>query len=73
MLTGICLVWNSKKDSAFFFVLQFEGAQTELSDLKEKLENSQQEKHSLLDQLEECKASLSDIQEKGSKVSADTA
>lgn len=50
--------------------MQYEEAKTELSDLKEKYEKTEQEKQSLTDELEECKANMKDLQEKGTKVSA---
>lgn len=49
---------------------QFEEAKTELSDLKEKYEKTEQEKQSLADELEECKANVEELKEKGTKVSA---
>lgn len=51
--------------------MQYEEAQMELSDLKEKCMKTEQEKQSLTDHLEECKANMKELQEKGSKVSAD--
>lgn len=50
--------------------MQYEEAKTELSELKEKYEKAEQEKQSLTDELEECKANMKDLQEKGTKVSA---
>lgn len=50
--------------------MQCEEAKLELSDLKEKYEKTEQEKQSLADELEECKANLKELQEKGTKVSA---
>lgn len=41
----------------------------ELSDLKEKYEKTEQEKQSLTDELEGCKANMKELQEKGTKVS----
>lgn len=49
--------------------MQCEEAKTELSDLKEKYEKTEQEKQSLTDELEECKANMRELQEKGTKVS----
>lgn len=49
--------------------MQYEEAQIELSDLKERYEKTAQEKQMLTDQLEEFKASMKDLEEKGSKVS----
>lgn len=49
--------------------MQYDDAKTELSDLKEKFEKTEQEKQSLTDELEECKANMKEIQEKGTKVS----
>lgn len=43
----------------------------ELSDLKERYEKTEQEKQTLTDQLEEFKAGMKDLQEKGSNVSTD--
>lgn len=43
----------------------------ELSDLKERYEKTEQEKQTLTDQLEEFKAGMEDLQEKGSNVSTD--
>lgn len=51
--------------------MQCEEAKTELSDLKEKYEKTEQEKQSLTDELEECKANMRELQEKGTKVSAE--
>lgn len=50
--------------------IQYEEAKTDLLDLKEKYEKTEQEKQSLADELEECKSNMKDIQEKGTKVSA---
>lgn len=50
--------------------MQCEEAKLELSDLKEKYEKTEQEKQSLADELEESKANLRELQEKGTKVSA---
>lgn len=50
------------------FFLQCEDAKTELSDLKERYEKTEQEKQSLTDELGECKANMKDLQEKGTKV-----
>lgn len=51
--------------------MQYEEARTELSDLKEKYENVEQEKQLVTDELEACKANMKELQEKGSKVSTD--
>lgn len=48
--------------------MQFMEAQTELSGLKEKCKKCEHEKQLLSDQLEEYKANMEDLQEKGSKV-----
>lgn len=50
--------------------IQYEEAKTELSDLKEKYEKTEQEKQSLTEELEDCKANMKELQEKGTKVSA---
>lgn len=42
----------------------------ELSDLKEKYEKTEQEKQSLIEELQECKGNMKELQEKGTKVSA---
>ena len=44
-----------------------------MSDLKEKYEKTEQEKQLLTVELEECKANMKDIEEKGTKVSTDPA
>lgn len=49
--------------------MQYEEAKNELSDLKEKYEKTEQEKQSVTDELEECKANMKILQEKGMKVS----
>lgn len=49
--------------------LQNEEAKMELSDLKQKYEKTEQEKQSVADELEECKANMKELQEKGTKVS----
>lgn len=49
--------------------MQYEEAKMELSDLKEKYEKTEQEKQSLADELEGCKANMKELQEKGTKVS----
>lgn len=43
----------------------------ELSGLKERYEKTEQEKQVLTDQLEEFKANMKDLEERGSKVSTD--
>lgn len=50
--------------------LQYDEAKTELSDLKEKYEKTEQEKQSLTEELEDCKATMKELQEKGTMVSA---
>lgn len=50
--------------------MQFEEAKSELADLKEKYEKTEQEKQSLVDELEQCKANMKELQEKETKVSA---
>lgn len=50
--------------------MQCEEAKTELSDLKEKYDKTEQEKQAVTDELQECKASMKELQEKGTKVSA---
>lgn len=52
-----------------FGFLQYEEAMTELSDLKEKYEKTEQEKQSITDEFEECKANMKELQDKGTKVS----
>lgn len=42
----------------------------ELTDLKEKYEKTEQEKQSLTEELEDCKANLKELQEKGTKVNS---
>lgn len=49
--------------------LQYEDAKTELSDLKDKYEKAEQEKQSLADELEDCRANMKESLEKGTKVS----
>lgn len=56
------------KENLSFCFLQYDEAQTELLDLKEKCQKAEQEKQLLSDQLEEYKANMEDLQEKGSKV-----
>lgn len=50
--------------------MQYEEAKTELSDLKDKYEKTEQEKQLLTDEFEECKANMKELQEKETKVSA---
>lgn len=71
------LQYSIMVQNVFFFQLnviicfmQFEEAKSELSDLKEKYEKTEQEKQLLADELDECKANLKELQEKGTKVSA---
>lgn len=49
--------------------MQNEDAKAELSDLKEKYEKAEQEKQALSEELEDCKANMRDLAEKGTKVS----
>ncbi|MEQ2310588.1 hypothetical protein AMECASPLE_010604 [Ameca splendens] len=63
MLTGLLTI----NDTSFVHSQQYEEAQMELSDLKERSEKTEQEKQGLEDQLEEFKANMKDLQEKGSK------
>lgn len=49
---------------------QYEETKTELSDLKEKYEQAEQEKRSLTEELDDCKANMKEYEEKGTKVSA---
>lgn len=60
---------KKKKTNSMCF-LQYDEAKTELSDLKEKYEKTEQEKQSLTEELEDCKANMKELQEKGTKVSA---
>ncbi|XP_068184930.1 sarcolemma associated protein b isoform X2 [Antennarius striatus] len=46
---------------------EYEEAKTELSDLKERYEMAEQEKQSLTAELEDCKANVKELQEKGTK------
>lgn len=50
---------------------QYEETKTELSDLKEKYEQAEQEKRTLVEELDDCKANMKDLEEKGTKVRAD--
>lgn len=49
---------------------QYEEAKSELSDLQERYEKTEQEKESITDELHECKAVVDDLQAKGTKVRA---
>lgn len=49
---------------------QYEETKTELSDLKEKYERAEQEKRALAEELDDCKANMKDMEEKGTKVRA---
>lgn len=53
-----------------FHSVQNEDTKAELSDLKEKYEKAEQEKLTLTEELEDCKANMKDLAEKGTKVSA---
>ncbi|KAF0036150.1 hypothetical protein F2P81_011462 [Scophthalmus maximus] len=63
--------WQSQVDEAdsrsSALQRECEDAKTELSDLKERYEKTEQEKQSLTDELGECKANMKDLQEKGTK------
>lgn len=50
---------------------QYEETKTELSDLKEKYEQAEQEKRTLAEELDDCKANMKDLEEKGTKVRAE--
>lgn len=50
--------------------MQYEEAKAELSDMKEKCERTEQEKQSLTEEFEDCKANMKELQEKGEKVSS---
>lgn len=49
---------------------QYEETQSELSDLKEKYKRTEQEKQSITEELDECKADMKGLQDKGSSVSS---
>lgn len=54
----------------FFNSAQNEDTKVELSDWKEKYEKAEQEKQALSEELEDCKANMRDLTERGTKVSA---
>ena len=60
--TVLSLVWLCSP------LAQNQECKTELSDLKEKYETAEQEKQSMDDELQACRAEMKLLQEKGSKV-----
>lgn len=55
-------------DEGVLCFLQYEEAKTELSDLQDKYEKTEQERQSIADELEACRADMKELQEKGTKV-----
>lgn len=52
--------------------MQYEDTQSQLSDLRQRYEQTEQEKRSINDELEQCKVNLKLLQEQGKNVSAHT-
>lgn len=53
-----------------FGSVQNEDTKAELSDLKEKYEKAEQEKQALSEELDDCKANMKDLADKGTQVRA---
>lgn len=71
-LTNLYHHWCYKKQQKYprlSFSLQYDDTQSLLSDLRQRYERTEQEKHSINDELEQCKINLKLLQDKGSNVS----